>query len=111
MPGETPPELTAWVEERVALLARTVHRIEAIAEPREGEPVQHWLLPLLTELSHAETIAKRAVHLLSAYALRTGSTSQTEVARATDVTVTAAANRAASRLARETWQEVWPEKR
>ncbi|WP_181725729.1 protein rep [Nocardia gipuzkoensis] len=79
-------------------------------DAREGEPVQQWLIPLLEEFSAAETISKRAVHLLSAYALRTGVTTQTEIARATDVTVSAAANRAASRLARETWAEVWPEK-
>lgn len=111
MATETPPELAEWIEARVELLKRTVHRIEAIAEPREGEPVAQWLIPLLTEMSHAETIAKRSVHLLSAYALRTGATSQTDVARATDVTVSAAASRSTSRLARETWQEVWPESR
>ena len=108
---ETPPELAEWVAERADLLASTVRKILDAAEPRDGEPVQAWLIPLLEEFSHVETISKRAVHLLSAYALRTNMTTKTEIARATDVTVSAAANRAASRLARETWQEVWPEQR
>jgi hypothetical protein len=108
---ETPPELEKWVEERADLLLKTARRIVANADAREGQPVIQWLIPLLEDFSHAETICKRATHLLSAYALRTGATTQTEIARATDLTVTAAANRAASRIARETWAEVWPEKR
>ncbi|MFE3029368.1 hypothetical protein [Nocardia tengchongensis] len=108
---ETPPELADWVAERADLLATTVRKILAEAEPKEGQPVQAWLIPLLEEFAHVESISKRAVHLLTAYALRTGMTTQTEIARVTNVTVPAAANRAASRLARETWQEVWPEKR
>lgn len=107
---ETPRELAEWIEARADLLAKTARRIKAETSTREGQPVAEWLIPLLTDFSHAETIAKRSVHLLSAYALRNGVTTQTEVARATDVTVTAAANRAASKLARETWQEVWPTK-
>ncbi|WP_181725772.1 hypothetical protein, partial [Nocardia gipuzkoensis] len=71
---ETPPELVEWIEERAALLVKTARRIAAKADAREGEPVQQWLIPLLEEFSAAETISKRAVHLLSAYALRTGVT-------------------------------------
>jgi hypothetical protein len=107
---ETPPELAQWIEERAALLVKTARRIQSKADAREDQPVAEWLLPLLAEFSHAESISKRSVHLLSAYALRNQITTQTEVARATDVTVSAAASRAASRLARETWAEVWPEK-
>lgn len=107
---ETPPELAKWVEERAELLVKTARRIVANSDTRQGQPVVEWLIPLLEDLSAAETIAKRGTHLLSAYALRNGITTQTEVARATNLTVSAAANRAASRLARETWQEVWPER-
>ncbi|MBF6394133.1 hypothetical protein IU443_29835 [Nocardia farcinica] len=108
---ETPPELEQWIEERAALLLSTARRIVASADSREGQPVGEWLMPLLEEFSHVEQIGKRAVHLLAAYALRHGVTTQTEVARAMGLTVTAAANRAASRVARETWAEVWPEQR
>lgn len=108
---ETPPELAQWVAERADLLAATTRKILDAAETHDGQPVQAWLVPLLEEWAHVETISKRAVHLLTAYALRTDMTTKTEIARVTDVTVSAAANRAASRLARETWQEVWPEKR
>ena len=108
---ETPPELEQWVEERAALLLATARRIVASAASREGQPVGEWLMPLLEEFAHVESIGKRAVHLLAAYALRHGITTQTEVARAMGLTVTAAANRAASRVARETWAEVWPESR
>lgn len=108
---ETPPELEQWIESRADLLVKTARKIVAHADSREGQPVVEWLIPLLEDFAHAEQIAKRAVHLLGAYALRHGVTTQTEVARAMGLTVTAAANRAASRIARETWQEVWPEKR
>lgn len=108
---ETPPELEQWVQERAALLLTTARRIVASADAHEDQPVGEWLMPLLEEFSHVEQIGKRAVHLLAAYALRHGITTQTEVARAMGLTVTAAANRAASRVARETWAEVWPEQR
>ncbi|MEV0203524.1 hypothetical protein AB0I37_30415 [Micromonospora purpureochromogenes] len=107
---ETPPELEQWVEERAALLVKTARRIVTKADSRQGQPVSEWLIPLLEEFSHVEQIGKRSVHLLAAYALRNGVTTQTEIARAMGLTVTAAANRASSRIARETWAEVWPEK-
>jgi hypothetical protein len=108
---ETPPELAEWIEARAELLVKTARRIQAETDTREDQPVAEWLLPLLADFAHAESIAKRSVHLLTAYALRNQVTTQTEVARATDVTVSAAASRAASRLSRETWAEVWPEKK
>lgn len=109
-PQETPPELAEWVEERAALLVKTARRISQEGPVREGQSVAEWLIPLLEDFSHAERITKRAAHLLAAYALRNGLTTQTEVARAMGLTVTAAANRSASRLARETWAEVWPDR-
>lgn len=108
---ETPPELAEWVAERAELLAATARKVQTAAETHEGEPVQAWLLPLLEEFAHAESISKRAVHLLTAYALRTDMTTKTEIARITNVSVPAASSRAASRIAKETWKEVWPEKR
>lgn len=107
--NETPPELAEWVEERAKLLVKAARRIEKNSDTRPGQPAGEWLLALLDDLASMETVAKRSVHLLTAYALRSGAASQTEVARATDVTITAAANRGASKIARETWAEVWPE--
>jgi len=108
---ETPPELAQWMEERADLLVKAARRIKANSDTRQGQSAGEWLLPLLEDLAAVETVARRSVHLLTAYALRTGAATQTEVARASDVTVTAAANRGASKIARETWAEVWPEKR
>ncbi|MFF0614139.1 hypothetical protein ACFYUD_36295 [Nocardia tengchongensis] len=110
MPTEgIPPELAEWVEERAELLVKTARRIVMASEAKEGQSIQQWLIPLLEDFSHAEKISKRGAHLLAAYALRNGVTTQTEVARAMGLTVTAAANRSASRIARETWAEVWPD--
>lgn len=108
---ETPSELAEWMEERAELLVKAAHRIKANSDTRPGQPAGEWLLELLRDLSSVGTIANRSVNLLTAYALRTGAASQTDVAKASDVTTTAAGNRAASKVARETWQEVWPEKR
>lgn len=108
---ETPPELAKWMEERAELLVKTAHRIKTNSDTRHGQPAGEWVLQLLDDLAAAETISMRAIHLLTAYALRTGVASQTEVSKATNVTISGAGNRSGSRLARETWQEVWPEKR
>ncbi len=105
---ETPPELAQWMEERADLLVKAAHRIKKNSDTRHGQPVGEWLLELLRDLAAVETISMRGIHLLTSYALRTGTASQSEVARATDVTISGAGNRAGSRIARETWQEVWP---
>nr|ABD48719.1 pXT107.3c [Nocardia sp. 107] len=109
---ETPPELAQWIEERAALLLKTARRIQSKADAREDQPVAEWLLPLLAEFSHAESISETVAFTFS-LRTRCGTRFQRRrprLARATDVTVSAAASRAASRLARETWAEVWPEK-
>lgn len=107
---ETPPELAEWMEERADLLVKAAHRIKKASDTRHGQPAGEWLLELLRDLAAVETISKRSIHLLSTYALRTGAAAQIEVARASNITTTAAGNRAASKLARETWAEVWPTK-
>lgn len=111
MTKETPPELAQWMEERAELLVKAAHRIKAGSDTRHGQPAGEWLLPLLRDLASVATISNRSINLLTAYALRTGAASQTDVAKASDVTTTAAGNRAGSKIARETWQEVWPEPR
>ena len=108
---ETPPELAKWMEERAELLVKAAHRIKKNSDTRVGQPAGEWLLELLPDLAALESISMRGIYLLTTYAMRTGSASQTEVARASDVTTTAAGNRSASKTARETWAEVWPEKR
>lgn len=108
---ETPAELAKWMEERAELLVKAARRIKANSDTRVDQSDGEWLLALLPDLAVLETISMRSIHLLTAYALRTGAATQTEVARAQDVTITAAANRGASKIARETYNEVWPEKR
>ena len=108
---ETPAELAKWMEERAELLVKTAHRIKQNSDTRHGQPAGEWLLELLRDLAAVETISMRGIHLLTSYALRTGTATQTDVARASDVTTSAAGNRSGSRIARETWQEVWPTSR
>lgn len=108
---ETPPELAKWMEERADLLVKAAHRIKANSDTRHGQPAGEWLLELLRDLASVETISMRGIHLLTTYALRTGAATQTEVARSSNVTTSAAGNRSGSKLSREVWQEVWPEKR
>lgn len=108
---ETPPELAQWMEERADLLVKAAHRIKTNSDTRHGQAAGEWLLELLKDLASVETISMRGIHLLTSYALRTGTATQSEVAKATDVTISGAGNRGASKIARETWQEVWPEKR
>ena len=106
---ETPAELAEWMEDRAEILVKAAHRIKANSETREGQEAGDWLLTLLRDLASVEKVANRAVLLLTAYALRSGSATQTDVAKASEVTTTAAGNRSGSKTAREAWQEVWPE--
>lgn len=108
---ETPAELAQWMEERADLLVKAAHRIKTNSDTRQGQAAGEWLLELLRDLASVETISMRGIHLLTSYALRTGAASQSEVAKATDVTISGAGNRSGSKIARETWAEVWPEKR
>ena len=96
------------MEERADLLVKAAHRIKAHSDTRHDQSAGEWLLKILPDLAALETISMRGIHLLTTYALRTGAATQTEVAKASDVTTTAAGNRAASKIARETWNEVWP---
>lgn len=107
---ETPVELAQWMEERADLLVKAAHRIKKNSDTRHDQPAGEWLLRLLEDLASVETVSMRGIHLLTSYALRTGAASQSEVAKATDVTISGAGNRSGSKIARETWQEVWPDK-
>lgn len=121
-PQATPEELTHWVSERVKVLEerlRATKRSAKLIADRE-----QYVLGLLDALADMQATSERMVHLLTAYALREGVTSQTEVAKASNVTITGATSRVAGKLARSAWQEVfekpasggdlqqrWPEER
>lgn len=106
---EIPSELAEWIQAQAAQMIQTARQIQAAAKPEEGQEAAEWLIPLLEDFSRVEKISKRGAHLLAAYSLRNGVTTQTDLARAMGLTVTAAANRSASKIARETWAEVWPD--
>lgn len=105
--GTIPADLAKWITVRVRTLTELAEELEAINEGDRQDRTA-WVLNLLEEASELETHARRMVHLLTAYALRERLASPTVVGRRTNVTITAAQNRAGSGLAQEVWSEVWP---
>ena len=105
--SENPPvpaELHAWLrtcsEESAQLLA-------AIDRAGRSEEPVAYVVELLKRWAELEQHSRKAVHLLTTYALRERMVTATEVARSTGVTVTAAQSRVASRTATEVWAEAF----
>lgn len=105
--GAIPADLAKWITVRVRTLTELADALDAINEGDRDDRAA-WVLNLLEETSELETHARRMVHLLTAYTLRERLASPTVVARRTNVTITAAQNRAGSGLAQEVWSEIWP---
>jgi len=101
-----PPEISEWIKTRQDLIAKALRRSRY---GQTQEDPKRWCLDLLKEMATIETTARRAVHLLTLYAARSGVARPTEVAAASDVTVTSAMSRAGSKLAQKTWREIYPE--
>jgi hypothetical protein len=106
MPEQVPEELSTWVAERVDLLSSLVDEIKRARD--QGSDPERWTLALLDGLSNVEQTSRRTVHLLTAWSVRTRTLSTTTVAKATNITITAAQSRVGSRLAEAAWSEVWP---
>lgn len=102
-----PAELAQWIDAQIRALTDLVTESKTVSDHDTDHQTQ-WTLGLLEELSHVETVSRRMVHLLTAYALRNRLASPTAVAKATGVTITAAQNRNGAGLAQEVWDEVWP---
>jgi predicted nucleic acid-binding protein len=103
------PELTAWLEERVTLLEQLIRRAKT-AQKRQDDD-QRWTLDLIDQLAGVETTARRAVHLLTAHALRHGVATATEVSKVSDITISAVMSRSGSKLSQEVWNEIYPSSR
>lgn len=103
---KTPDELAEWVGHLADVLNETARRIRKNAKT-DDQPADKWLEPLLADFATAQLVSRKAEHVLSAYALRTGVMGAARVARLTGVTITAATNRAASKVTREAWPEVF----
>jgi hypothetical protein len=104
-----PAELKSWVDAQVNALRAAIKEIQKITDDRTAS-VASWGLDLLPELIEAETRAKRAAHLLTAYLLRERIATPTAIARAADMTVTGVQGRANGTTALDAWAEVWPGK-
>jgi hypothetical protein len=104
-------KLINWVKERTVLIEQLTREINETQH--RGEDDKSWTLRLLTEFANVEQVARRAVHLLTVHALRDQVANATEVAQASNVTITGAINRAGSKLGQEVWNELeaMPEKK
>jgi DNA invertase Pin-like site-specific DNA recombinase len=105
--SETPPvpaELHDWLRSRREEVAGLLAALDRAGRADERVP---YTMDTLKRWAEVEQHAKRAVHLLTAYALRERMVTATEVARSTGVTVTAAQSRVASRTATEVWDEAF----
>ncbi len=104
-----PTELKSWMDVQGRALQTAIKEIQKITDDGTA-PITTWGLDLLPELIEAETRAKRAAHLLTAYLLRQRIATPTAIARATDMTVTGVQGRANGTTALDAWAEVWPAK-
>lgn len=101
-----PSEISEWIKTRQDLIAKALRRSRY---DQTQEDPKRWCLDLLKEMSTIETMARQTVHLLTLYAARSGVARPTEVAAASDVTVSSAMSRAGSKLAQQVWREIYPE--
>lgn len=107
MTNSVPSQLEAWVRGRVDLIAA---RLRTAQRAQHGtDDVHAWILDIVRAATEIQNASEQLVHLLTAYGLRSGVVTQTEIARASHVTVTGATNRALGRVARAAWREIWPE--
>ena len=107
MAESIPAELEAWVRNRIRLISA---RLRAAQRTQHGTDDAHtWILNILEAATDIQTASEQLVHLLTAYGLQSRVATQAEIARATQVTITGARNRALGRVAHTAWREIWPE--
>ncbi len=105
--SSAPPELTTGMDERITLLEQLTRRAKTAHKRQDDD--QRWTLDLIDQLAAIETTARRAVHLLTAHALRHRVATATDVSRVSDITISAVMSRSGSKLSQEVWNEVYPE--
>ncbi|MEU4541689.1 hypothetical protein AB0G15_43365 [Streptosporangium sp. NPDC023825] len=109
-PVAVPEELAEWLTARLEEIARQLRAARGVARqhPDNGE---RWVLGMLAATTDIEAEAKKIVHLLTAYGLRSKVTTAAPIARACGVTISSVTSRAGGRIASDTWNEVWPSQR
>jgi len=107
MADNIPAELEAWVNTRIRLISASLRAAQRTQ--RATDNAHAWVLDLLKAAADIQTASEQLVHLLTAYGLRSGVATQAEIARASQLTITGATNRALGRVARAAWREIWPE--
>lgn len=98
-----PAELTNWLSD---LMTRCGTEIDAV-NSTDAEDPRKWVLDVLRHVSQVAETSRRAEVALTAWAIREELTTPTEVARATGVTMPAAASRAGSRRALTELREIF----
>lgn len=105
--GSVPDELAEWLAGELETIGRQLRasRTEMRTHQEDAERLTLGMLHAATDI---EQSARRMIHLLTVYGLRSQVTTATPMARACGVTVSSVTSRAGSRLAQQTWNEVWP---
>ena len=109
-PVPVPEELAEWLTNRLEEIARQLRAARGVAR-QQPENAERWTLGMLSALTDIEGEAKKAVHLLTTYGLRSKATTAAPIARACGVTISSVTQRAGGRIASDTWNEVWPSDR
>lgn len=107
--AHVPEELAEWMTSRIDAMAHLVAQAQA-SEPTLRDDPAAYVLSLLDLMSDVDTQARRAIYLLTTYIVRSQVATATEAARASKVTLTGAMNRTGSKLAQDTWNEVFAAK-
>lgn len=103
--GQVPTELVRWVNDQAATL-RTLSQATAAAAKGDTDSAKRWCLDVVEQLAQVDDVARRAMYLVTAYAIRSKVATATAVAEASGITISAASSRAGSAAAAETWREV-----
>ncbi len=102
MTEQIPPALHRWTRLRMQQLQTQLAGLEVAAEQ---DSLSEATGQMMQQLSEVEATARRTLHALTYYAVRNRILTQTEVARRSGITVTAAGSRASSRLAFDAYDE------
>jgi hypothetical protein len=108
MAEPAPDEVTDWVAAHLDLITQQLRRARTIMKTSNETDAGVWLLGSLGAAAEIESAAKDIVHLLTSYAIRSGTTSATSVARASGVTVATATSRVGGKTASRASREIWP---
>lgn len=103
--GQVPTELARWVKQQVGTL-RGLTDDAANAASGDAGVARTWCLDVISQLAQVDEVARKAMYLVTAYAIREKVATATAVAQASGITISAASSRAGSATAAETLREV-----